>query len=762
MFYQFKQNKKIFLTLALAFLAVGGILGSANPVLAVDTYDEYSQQASEEVQGATQEAATNYSGINIPTDSSNTRIPVVSGVISIVLLIVMKFLSALVQLGGALVDYSLSFESFTKAPVVLAGWQITRDLCNMGFAAILLFMAFATVLGQETYGLKKLLPRLITVALLINFSLFFAGLIIDFSQILTYFFLDAVRGENGVAANLMNSLAVSRLFDFKNPTTSVLNVFMGVEFSVIIEMIAGCILFLITAFLFFAMAIFLFTRLITLWVLLIFAPLAWLTHIVKVPGFADFSWEKWWGEFLKWTFFAPSYAFFIYLAVFVAQKLSTGDYLISDASLTTIQTNTQGIFGSGFFSDPKHLLQYIIVIIILLMGFGAAQKVGGNTKLFGMALANKISKGGIGLAKRPFGFAYDKAAPAVVKSLGAGAAVVGLAKFGRRLQATGTRIQQGVTEKPQHKAYARTLDVMSNKDILNEAKSAWGARKLIATEKAVSRGVKDLEIMDVQTLSETLKNFNKVKELKELQELRPDAVADEKERTETILRAIENGNAKKWPPSMLAQVDEKNKKNVLVDVQGNPISKNMLLDANGRPTGQTDGTISMAGNIARIMQNELNPDVFADTFKSLPKQIKLGLEAAMAENLKDFNIPQQELEKLRANFATATGKIKTAFTDFNNKFQENSAKAFILKMKVAQIGNVNGEEDLKTVGQFISQSLLASVRGELNAFQKEKIVEGALSSNNQEAIDYFENTPANSSWGKIKGKIINPATGQPF
>ncbi len=326
----------------------------------------------------------------------STRIPIISTVVSFLLFIIMKILSGLIQLGGSLVDYSLSFTSFTQAPVVQAGWRITRDLCNMGFAAILLFMAFATVLGQENYGLKKLLPRLIFVALLINFSLFFAGLIIDFSQVLTSFFIDAVKGDNGVAANIMNSLSLSRLYDFQKLedqgfAATVLKSFMGVELSVIMEQIASCILFLITAFLFFAMALFMFSRLIAIWILLIFAPLAWLTYIVKIPWLADYSWDKWWQEFLKWTFFAPSYAFFIYLAVSVAEKLSSGSALVEGASLTAISENTKGVFSTGFFSSPTVLLQYIVVVMILMMGFKTALSVGGNVKVFGAGLAQKLA-----------------------------------------------------------------------------------------------------------------------------------------------------------------------------------------------------------------------------------------------------------------------------------------------------------------------------------------------------------------------------------
>ena len=73
----------------------------------------------------------------------------------------------------------LTYNDFINAAAVVKGWAIVRDLCNMFFILILLVIAFATILRVEGYDIKKMVPKLIIMAILINFSKTICGLIID-------------------------------------------------------------------------------------------------------------------------------------------------------------------------------------------------------------------------------------------------------------------------------------------------------------------------------------------------------------------------------------------------------------------------------------------------------------------------------------------------------------------------------------------------------------------------------------------------------
>ena len=63
-----------------------------------------------------------------------------------------------------------------------AGWPVVRDISNIFFVFILLWIALATIFDVETYSAKKLLPKFIISALLINFSLPIAIFIISLSN----------------------------------------------------------------------------------------------------------------------------------------------------------------------------------------------------------------------------------------------------------------------------------------------------------------------------------------------------------------------------------------------------------------------------------------------------------------------------------------------------------------------------------------------------------------------------------------------------
>ncbi len=94
---------------------------------------------------------------------------------------ILEFLDAMVNgaieyiLGGvqsvatSLIDANT--HKLTNLPVITAGWIQTRDIANIFFVFILLWIALATIFDVQEYSAKRLLPRFIIAALLINFSL---------------------------------------------------------------------------------------------------------------------------------------------------------------------------------------------------------------------------------------------------------------------------------------------------------------------------------------------------------------------------------------------------------------------------------------------------------------------------------------------------------------------------------------------------------------------------------------------------------------
>lgn len=67
-------------------------------------------------------------------------------------------------------------------------WNIMRSIANIAFVIVFLIIIYAqlTNLSVSNYGLKKLIPRLIVAAVLVNISYFIAALAVDISNILGY------------------------------------------------------------------------------------------------------------------------------------------------------------------------------------------------------------------------------------------------------------------------------------------------------------------------------------------------------------------------------------------------------------------------------------------------------------------------------------------------------------------------------------------------------------------------------------------------
>ena len=77
-------------------------------------------------------------------------------------------------------------------PVVLDGWRIMRDLANGFFILVVLWIAITIIFNLDSLGGKKLLVRVIVVALLINFSLLMVSAVFAFANVLARPFYTAI------------------------------------------------------------------------------------------------------------------------------------------------------------------------------------------------------------------------------------------------------------------------------------------------------------------------------------------------------------------------------------------------------------------------------------------------------------------------------------------------------------------------------------------------------------------------------------------
>ena len=87
---------------------------------------------------------------------------------------------------------------------IYKAWSAFRNIANIGFVIMLLVVVFSQVtnIGISNYNIKKILPKLIITAILVNFSYLIMGVLIDLSQIAGNGIGSLIRS---VAAGSMNA-----------------------------------------------------------------------------------------------------------------------------------------------------------------------------------------------------------------------------------------------------------------------------------------------------------------------------------------------------------------------------------------------------------------------------------------------------------------------------------------------------------------------------------------------------------------------------
>lgn len=278
------------------------------------------------------------------------------------------------------------YNDIITADPVQKGWVIVRDLCNMFFVVVLLVIAFGTVLKVETYHYKRLLPKFLLMAILINFSKTIAGLFIDAAQIIMLTFVAGFVSITG--GNLIDALKVSKYLTFK-PDTGAFQGAATIFVSAVLALIAIIIALIVVVI----MAVILVFRIVALWILVILSPLAYLLSIV--PAGQKYS-SQWWQQFTKYLIVGPIMAFFLWLSLTTASTVSkqivstTGKVIPGEAPTGQIAT------GLGSWDV---LGSYIIGICLLVGSLVAAQQIGVAGGKMAGDWAGKIQRTGVNIPK---------------------------------------------------------------------------------------------------------------------------------------------------------------------------------------------------------------------------------------------------------------------------------------------------------------------------------------------------------------------------
>ena len=267
-------------------------------------------------------------------------------------------------------------------------WEIFRNFANIAFVIMFLVVIFSqlTGIGIDNYGIKRILPKLIVVAILINLSYIICEVLIDISNILgsglSQLFTGVAKSiDNNVTSpaeyfNRSVNTVISAVGLAAVGTVAAFTVITAITsgWSVIAPILLGLLSVLIAVLFMFVI---LFVRRAAAILLVAVAPLAFVSYVLPNTKRAIF--DKWLGIFKGVLLMYP-----------IAGMLIGGGLLASSIIVGTVGSKAASDGGAGlgeFFLYLGGLLLQVVPFFFLPKIFRQSLNAIGN-------LGDKITSGG--------------------------------------------------------------------------------------------------------------------------------------------------------------------------------------------------------------------------------------------------------------------------------------------------------------------------------------------------------------------------------
>ncbi len=325
-----------------------------------------------------------------------------------------SLLALLVKFVSGILEYVMGANfnrGIIRQPFVLAGWQVVRDFANMFFVVILVIVSIGTMLRQEQFNIRRVLPMFILIALLVNFSLVLVGFVVDLSQIVMVYFLNAFA-DKSFGTVLANAALFDEIFTSNPLLTSEMGAWeeLGVNFFLKVATIFA-MLFMI--FVVAVLAVLFIIRTVILWVVAILAPLAFVAYILPA---SRQGWNTWLKTLTNWALFGPVAVFFLWLAGMLMEKMqqpcSAGGMSCFGEGAAGLETAAGA---STFLGHGTPFIQAAAIFVFLFLAINAAKMFTGSVGATVAGRVERYGRKGIGMITGPPRRAAGKAAERVTR-----------------------------------------------------------------------------------------------------------------------------------------------------------------------------------------------------------------------------------------------------------------------------------------------------------------------------------------------------------
>lgn len=290
------------------------------------------------------------------------------------------------------ISYTIDSSIYKSVSAIQVGWTAVRDFSNMFFIFILLYIAIITILGMARSSTKTLVAHVIIAALLINFSLFITQVVIDAGNILALGFWNKMITQQGTASGPSASAFFMEGFRVQTEFDSIPDGAGGTQkvtkSTQIMIYLGGAAVSLVAGYVFLAGAVMMIIRSVTLMILMIASPFAFLSFALPKRG--EF-WGQWTGKLIGSTFMAPAFIFMLYIDMLIIRGTGTGSELIQSSGAD------QAKFALAFAGQVVNfsvIYNFVLMIILLLAALTVASKVSSGAGEQGGKWAKSLIGGG--------------------------------------------------------------------------------------------------------------------------------------------------------------------------------------------------------------------------------------------------------------------------------------------------------------------------------------------------------------------------------
>jgi len=213
---------------------------------------------------------------------------------------------------------------------IYLAWVIMRNISNVAFIVAFLVIIYSqlTSVGISNYGVKKMLPRLVIAAVLVNLSFTICAILLDLSNIAGYAFQDAFMGIKNTISTVGENTSTWTWSEVISTALSNGALAVGAGYAVSLALTTELLPMLVPAATLAGLTL-LFVLLIMaarqalIIILIIISPLAFVCYLL--PG-TEKWFKKWRDSFLTMLVFFPAFA-----VVFGGAQLA-GIIIIQNAS----------------------------------------------------------------------------------------------------------------------------------------------------------------------------------------------------------------------------------------------------------------------------------------------------------------------------------------------------------------------------------------------------------------------------------------------